>query len=482
MVMTLAGRKLAVCLIAVAALAALTSSSGSAASAADAPRSGANGAIDAISCPSAGNCTAVGHLAPPSQKVLFTVTETHGAWGAARAVPGIGALLGRGTTGGRFTSVSCSWAGNCGAGGSYSPDGKITRAFVVSEKSGIWGQARQVTGLAALTASRAAGVESVSCPSAGNCSAGGAYGPGSRKPFKVGSVFLVSEKHGVWGKAQQVAGLAGLNTGHDTGLNQISCTSAGNCLAVGFYSGPKGTEPFAVTQKHGTWGKAQAFPDIIAENTGFFAEITSVWCKLAGNCTGVGIIFFSETSSEAFAISQKNGTWGAITGLPVPGGPLVPYAIGSLTCLSRRDCTASGKYQDLSTGLSQPFVVAEKNGTWSFRDRPGVAGLRVATLGSVICRSAGNCSAAGTYFPTGSSQEVFVSTERNGTWGTAAELPGLARLNRGKGAGVPVLSCGATGDCSLGGFYLSGRLSKPYLATQKNGIWGDTAEVKGIEP
>lgn len=77
---------------------------------------------------------------------------------------------------------------------------------------------------------------------------------------------------------------------------------------------------------------------------------------------------------------------------------------------------------------------------------------------------------------------MFVNIERNGTWGTAAELPGLARLNGGDRAGPPVLSCGARGDCSLGGFYRSGRLSKPYLATQKNGIWGDAAAVKGIEP
>src|SRR5712691_12402087 len=137
-------RKLGACLAVLAAAVALalgSHPSGAGASAIAGAAGGANGAVDAISCASAGNCTAVGHLAPPNRKVLFTVSEKNGVWGTARAVPGPAALLGRKTAGARFSGVSCSSAGNCGAGGAYSPNAGRTRAFVVSEKNGVWGKA-----------------------------------------------------------------------------------------------------------------------------------------------------------------------------------------------------------------------------------------------------------------------------------------------------------------------------------------------------
>lgn len=473
-----------------AALALLAFPSGAGASAVPAGSIGANGAVDAISCASAGNCTAVGHLAPPSRKVLFTVSEKNGVWGTARAVPGLAALLGSKPSRARFSSVSCPSAGNCAAAGSYFPGGSLTRAFVISEKNGVWGKAKRVTGLTALHAGRFASVDTISCPSAGNCSAGGSYSLAGKKGASAREAFVISEKHGAWGKAQKVAGLAKLNTGGgapdspDAAFRQVSCSSPGNCLAVGFYNGPKGTEPVAVNEKHGRWGSATAFPAIIAINDGQFAELTSVSCPLDRNCTAVGFAFFSENDGEVFAVSQKNGTWGAIAGIPenLPTGH-----IGSLTCVSAGHCTAGGDdIADLNnTGATQPFIATEQHGTWTSLRLPGVAELSAdtmsASLGGVICRSAGNCSAAGTYFAN-SGSGVFVSAEQNGTWGTAIDLPGLAALNLGKGGGAPLLSCGAPGDCGLGGFYNAGRLRKPYVATQHQDIWGQAREVKGVEP
>ena len=105
----------------------------------------------------------------------------------------------------------------------------------------------------------------------------------------------------------------------------------------------------------------------------------------------------------------------------------------------------------------------------------------------MVCRSVGNCSAAGHFFAK-VGDGVFVSTEKNGVWGNAAELPGLRALDVGRDASIPRLACGAAGRCSLGGFYGlhsphgSGQVIKPYLAVQKNGTWGSAAEVKGVEP
>jgi hypothetical protein len=67
--------------------------------------------------------------------------------------------------------VSCASAGNCAAGGFYVEGSAHGQAFVVSERNDRWGRAIEVPGSGALNA----GVNSVSCPSASNCAAGGLY-------------------------------------------------------------------------------------------------------------------------------------------------------------------------------------------------------------------------------------------------------------------------------------------------------------------
>jgi hypothetical protein len=70
----------------------------------------------------------------------------------------------------------------------------------------------------------------VSCASAGNCSAGGYYV--NRSGFQA---FVVSQVNGTLGRAKEVPNTATLNTGGSAALNSVSCVSAGNCVAGGYY-------------------------------------------------------------------------------------------------------------------------------------------------------------------------------------------------------------------------------------------------------
>jgi hypothetical protein len=74
---------------------------------------------------------------------------------------------------------------------------------------GTWGTAIEVPGTGALNQGGNAAVNSVSCASAGNCSAGGAYRDGSGH-FQA---FVAGEVNGTWGTAIEVPGTAGLNQG-----------------------------------------------------------------------------------------------------------------------------------------------------------------------------------------------------------------------------------------------------------------------------
>ena len=101
------------------------------------------------------------------------VSEARGRWRAAFVVPGTAALNKGGNA--EVLSVSCPSAGNCGAGGYYANGLARTQPFVVSQVNGAWHKAVQVQGAAAPNKAGFASVITMSCASAGNCSVGGHY-------------------------------------------------------------------------------------------------------------------------------------------------------------------------------------------------------------------------------------------------------------------------------------------------------------------
>ena len=70
-------------------------------------------------------------------------------------------------------SVSCAAAGNCAVGGDLEHMPADTQGFVVSETNRRWGKAIEMPGPGTLIKSGDTQVNSVSCPSAGRCAAGG---------------------------------------------------------------------------------------------------------------------------------------------------------------------------------------------------------------------------------------------------------------------------------------------------------------------
>jgi hypothetical protein len=421
---------------------------------------GGNAYLEHMSCPSAGSCTAGGYYTDSNGATQsFVVSEVHGTWGKAKQIPGTAALNQGGI--GDVGAVSCATAGNCSAGGSYSDSNGDSQAFVANEVNGTWGTAEEVPGTAALnTQGHGAAVFAMSCPSAGNCSAGGIYAG-----TKGVESFVVSEVHGTWGTAKEVPGIGALNAGGDGELNSLSCATAGNCSAGGYYVGAGASIPleaFVVTQTGGHWGTAQEVPGTAALNIDGGAQVSSVSCASPGNCTAGG--FYSDSSGQqAFAATQANGTWG--NAKEVPGTAALNTSgnatIAAVSCASPGNCSADGSY-DVGPGFhqGQAFVANEVNGTWGkAKEIPGTAALNAggnAGVAGVSCASAGNCSVGGSYTDSNGDSQVFVANEVNGTWGQAKEIPGTAALNAGGNAGMGGVSCAPAGTCSVGGFYAPG--------------------------
>jgi hypothetical protein len=182
--------------------------------------------------------------------------------------------------------VSCASAGNCVAGGFYRDRSRHSQAWVASQRNGRWGTAIEVPGTANLntgaTVAEGAEVLSVSCGSAGNCMAGGSY----KSLHGRLQAWVASQVNGRWGTAIVAPGTAALNAGGNGGVTSVSCASAGNCMAGGFYTDGSGLgdfQGFVASQRNGRWGTAIEVPGTAGLNGGGDAEVTSVACASAGN-------------------------------------------------------------------------------------------------------------------------------------------------------------------------------------------------------
>jgi hypothetical protein len=371
-------------------------------------------------------------------------------------------------------SVSCASPGNCSAGGSYSDSSRIDQAFVADEKAGTWRTAKEVPGTAALNTGSAA-VNSVSCGSAGNCSAGGGY-RSAAGPFQA---FVANEVNGAWHTALAVPGTVSIGSGPGSAVSSVSCTAAGYCGAGGYYEDTSGgQQAFVADEKHGTWQTALEVPGTGALNIAPFASVTSLSCTSAGNCSAGGYYSVAAGRFQVFVVSEKSGTWG--TAHEVPGTAALNSGkvatITSVSCVSAGNCSAGGSYTD-GSGETQAFVVSQKNGAWGTAQEVAAA-LNTggnATISSVSCPSPGNCAAGGSYTSGSGRQQAFAITENSSTWQPAQEV--AAALNTGGNATIKSVSCPSPGNCAAGGSYATGTTYQAFVLSERDGTWQPAQEI-----
>ena len=430
--------------------------------------------------------------------------------------------------------MSCGSPGNCSAGGYFAnPADDVSQVFVVNEKKGTWGRAAELSGLAALNVGKSAQMESMSCPSAGNCSAIGFYsiGEDNRRSFVAG------EKNGKWGRAEKVPGTGSLKIagvarscpcpaprpvtrrvrylrhrqrqhavvcrqrdprrlaqgGQAAGvtIDALSCGAAGNCVAGGYSVAHLITSSghaITVGEVRGKWGKPHDLTGAPAKATAA-PRVTAVSCRSAGNCSAGGD-YATKGGVQVFVATESKGKWRNAQELPGIAALSVRGNTGlfSLSCASAGNCSAGGSYVD-AKGVFQAFVADERGGTWArAQEVPGTAALNVGPVGFTAaqvnvlsCRSPGSCSAAGFYTDKKGSQQVFTDSQSRGGWAKATEVPGTGALNSGGTADLLGLSCASAANCAAGGYYTDARKHPhAFVADQRAGTWGRAQIIAGL--
>ncbi len=330
---------------------------------------------------------------------------------------------------------------------------------MADERNGRWGKAIGVPGLAALNKGGAA--ESARCraPLLATARPSGT----TRIATMHEQGFVADEQNGTWGKAIEVPGPAALNKG-DAEADSVSCSSPGNCAAVGLYGDRHGNEQgFVADEQNGSWGKAIAVPGLAALNKGDVDVQSRCRAHRRATARPAGTTMDRhgnerELSQQGFVAVERNGSWGRAIGVPglaaLNKGGFA--SVRSVSCALPGDCAAGGDYVD-GHGHSHGFVVVERNGRWN--KAIGVSGSGALNksgnveLSEVSCASPGNCAAGGNYTDRHNHGQGFVVVERNGRWNKAIGVPGLGRLNKGGDAAVGSVSCPSPGHCTAAGIY-----------------------------
>jgi hypothetical protein len=439
--------------------------------------------FESVSCPSAGFCVAGGQYRDRAgRRQGFVVTERRGVWGRGKQLPGLAALNVRGKA--RVSAVSCDSPGSCAAVGTYTDRRRHRQAFVATERHGTWGRAIEIPGLGALNSGGYVyPIVYVSCASAGNCAAGGAYAPDSSRIV----AFVADEVRGAWHKAHRVRGIDALDKRGTSYVAAISCAAPGYCNAVGDYSPRDGisltSKVFVAVEARGTWHAARAQPGL----AGLQARLpyaSGVSCGSAGNCAVAGSYLSRSGNIQSYVADETGGAWHAAQHIAGPGPRRhgANIMLSSVSCATAGDCSVGGSFERRSLAGSA-VTAEERNGTWG-RARvlagPGRLGSSAdAEIVSLSCASAGNCSAGGDFYGNSGRIQPFVVSERDGVWGSVKQVPGSQALYAGRRAYIVSVSCGAPGDCSAAGTYSDGKLAHAFVVREQNGIWSRARAILG---
>jgi hypothetical protein len=315
---------------------------------------GGDAFVSSVSCVTGANCSAAGSYADSQgNEQVFVLNRVSGTWQQAHEIPNTGSLNAGGFAG--VQSVSCAGAaGNCSLLGAYTDSANHQQLFVADRVNGAWHNAVEIPGTAGLNQGGHAEPGALSCGAALNCSAVGTYQDSSG----VTRAFVANRVNGTWQTAVQAPGTAGLST-HEVRLMALSCPSAGNCTAGGRYvDGSSHEQGFVISEVAGTWGTAKQVPGLSGLNVGGLAQVDAVSCSSAGNCAAGGFYEDSAGHEQAFVVDEANGVWG--NALEVPGTGTLNVdgnaRVVSLSCRSASACSAGGTYVD-SAGHLQAFVV-----------------------------------------------------------------------------------------------------------------------------
>jgi len=338
-------------------------------------------------------------------------------------------------TGGDLNAASCAAGGECVAVGSYNA-GSSMRPFAELRQGGSLTQV-EVPNPPEDSWAR---LDSVSCGQPSVCLAVGRYAAAGTG---VASAFAEE-----WnGEAWTLVSVPAPAEATGTNLGGVSCISAENCVAAGYFSDSSGKPHTLVERWNGSEFSIEQSPDPAPQN-----YLYDVSCSGAGDCWAVGQSTFEKgTSPEALVEHYEGGEWN------VEMLTEAPEELRAVSCPTSASCVAL-----VGEGLT---LERYSEGGWSRESAAEPSGT-FGMISSVSCPSAGACTVVGSYI---ASDHTAPLAER---WdGTAWEVTAPTDP-AGLGEGVGVfrgVSCSSSRMCIAVGHHGTGKPQQPFVETHRPG-------------
>ncbi|MGE5336035.1 MAG: hypothetical protein ACM3JL_01265, partial [Nitrososphaerota archaeon] len=229
--------------------------------------------------------------------------------------------------------------------------------------------------------------------------------------------------------------------GRKARLTSVSCSSAGACMAVGWFRGTSEmVAPISEVWNGGEW-ELTSVPTPIGGNE---AQLLGVTCASATGCEAVGQYVDSGGEQKALVEGWSGTQW--VTQAMSAPAESTQSSLSGVSCSAVTACTAVGSYRDAS-GLTRPLVERWNGVTWS-EQTPWSPAQASAGLDGVSCVGPGNCTAVGDY----QSGVPYVPLAEH--WnGTSWSKESTARSEQ-EGI-LTAVDCLPAGYCTASGVYFS---------------------------
>ncbi len=383
-----------------------------------APSYPANGLFNSVSCPVAGQCTAVGESLDGSPTEALAAGLSGGAWSLQSPVDLPFPLASD------LSGVSCATASACAAVGN-------AVIFTIVPIVELWNGSDWTGAFAGPPTQQgavAASLGGVSCAAAQECDAVG-YTFVLGQDGNPSGLVPLSElwTGGPWNAAPLPTPTGAL----ESSLSGVSCNTS-SCTAVGSYvNSSDAVAPLVET----TGASAVNLESAPTPTSAVSSEFLAVSCTSSTACTATGA---SATAAGVVSplAERWNGTTWSIQTTPTPSGSTGSALLG-VSCSASNACTATG-VSVAASGTPQPFIENWNGLIWSVQSAAVPSGASASELTAVSCTSASACTAVGGSLPSSLPSPPFTLAEGTGGSSSTAGIALAASVAR------PTLSASLT--------------------------------------
>lgn len=294
----------------------------------------------------------------------------------------------------------------------------------------------------------------ISCPTATECFAAGAYAP------RVSSQRYRPLIERFDGKAWSVSS-APVPRATWSRLYGIACAGARSCFAVGSKNVGSVFAPVTLTER---WdGSKWSTVPSLAPSRSIDSELNAVSCPTRRFCMAVGDKDFNRTGVTSNIAELWNGTrW---TVVPSAAPAKSSTLLTSVSCRTPSNCTAAGWWGPQTGNAEYPLTTHWNGKRWRVTPNPHPPKLNDSLMFGISCPAGNGCIATGEFFThtnQGFKSSNLAERSHRARWSV------LATPDPGSRDQLSAVSCSGRHACMSVGNYV-GRAAEVTLAELWNG-------------